>query len=102
MSRYDKMLEINKKASEQKIEQAKKAIFELMAEGERVTVPKLMEKTGLSRGFFYKNQIVRVELERVMSQQAGMSHPRKKFLIWLWIMRLQSCRNNFGYCSGKG
>ena len=28
MSRYDKMLEINKKASEQKIEQAKKAIFE--------------------------------------------------------------------------
>lgn len=80
MSRYDKMLEINKKASEQKIEQAKKAIFELMAEGERVTVPKLMEKTGLSRGFFYKNQIVRVELERVMSQQAGMSHPRKKIL----------------------
>lgn len=80
MNRYDKMLEINKRTSEQKIEQAKKVIFELMAEGERVTVPKLMEKTGLSRGFFYKNQIVRVELERVMSQQAGMSHPRKKIL----------------------
>ena len=42
MSRYDKMLEINKKASEQKIEQAKKAIFELKDEGERVTDPKHM------------------------------------------------------------
>lgn len=39
-----------------------------------------MQKTGLSRGFFYKNQIVREELERVMSQQGGMSHPRKKIL----------------------
>lgn len=80
MNRYDKMLEVNRRASEQKIEQAKKAIFELMDEGEKVTVPKLMEKTGLSRGFFYKNQAVRVELERVAQQQVGTSHPRKKIL----------------------
>lgn len=80
MSRYDKMLEINKKASEQKVEQAKNAIFELMDEGEKVTVPKLMEKTGLSRGFFYKNQAVRVELDQVAQQQVGISHPRKKIL----------------------
>lgn len=80
MSRYDKMLELNKRASEQKIAQAKKAIFALIDEREKVTVPKLMQKTGLSRGFFYKNQIVREELERVMSQQGGTSHPRKKIL----------------------
>lgn len=80
MNRYDKMLEINKRESEKKIEQAKKAIFDLMDEGEKVTVPKLMKKTGLSRGFFYKNQIVREELERVGQQQVGMSHPRKKIL----------------------
>ena len=51
MDRYEKMLECNRKASDEKIERARKAIFELMDEGERVTVPRLMEKTGLSRGF---------------------------------------------------
>ena len=46
MDRYEKMLECNRKASDEKIERARKAIFELMDEGERVTVPRLMEKTG--------------------------------------------------------
>ena len=51
-----------------------------MDEGERLTVPRLMEKTGLSRGFFYKNSTVRKELDRALEQQAGMSNPRKKIL----------------------
>ena len=65
MNKYEKMLECNRKASDEKIERARKAIFELMDEGEKVTVPKLMEKTGLSRGFFYKNPSVRQTLDRV-------------------------------------
>ena len=44
------------------------------------TVLKLMEKTGLSRGFFYKNPTVRKELDRAFEQQAGMSNPKKKIL----------------------
>ena len=52
MNRYDKMLALNKKASDEKIERARKAIFELMDDKEKVTVPKLMQKTGLSRGSF--------------------------------------------------
>lgn len=80
MSKYGKMLAINKKASDEKIERARKVIFELMDEKEKVTVPKLMEKTGLSRGFFYKNPVVRQIVERAVEQQAAMSHPRKNIL----------------------
>ncbi|WP_455437589.1 DUF6262 family protein [Hungatella hathewayi] len=80
MSKYEKMLALNKKASDEKIQRAVKAIFELMDEGEKITIPRLMEKTGLSRGFFYKNPTVRRDLDRAMEQQAGMSNPRKKIL----------------------
>lgn len=80
MSKYDKMLAINKKVSNEKIERAKNAIFELMDEKERVTVPKLMEKTGLSRGFFYKNPDVRKAVDRAIEQQGGINHPRKNII----------------------
>lgn len=77
MKKYDKMLALNKEHSEEKITRAKKAIFRMMDVGEKVTVPKLMEKTGLSRGFFYKNQIVRKEIDRAMQQQVGMVDPKR-------------------------
>lgn len=80
MSKYEKMLALNKRVSDEKIERARKAIIQLMDEGERLTVPRLMEKTGLSRGFFYKNSTVRKELDRALEQEAGMSNPRKKIL----------------------
>ena len=80
MSKYDKMLALNKKKSNEKIERAKKAIFDLMDEKERVTVPKLMEKTGLSRGFFYKNPVVRQVIDQAIKQQGGINHPRKNIL----------------------
>ncbi|WP_455616943.1 DUF6262 family protein [Eisenbergiella sp.] len=80
MSKYDKMLALNKKKSNEKIERAKKAIFDLMDEKERVTVPKLMEKTGLSRGFFYKNPVVRQVIDQAIEQQGGINHPRKNIL----------------------
>ena len=80
MNKYEKMLALNRKASDEKIERARKAILQLMDEREPVTVLKLMEKTGLSRGFFYKNPTVRKELDRAFEQQAGMSNPKKKIL----------------------
>ena len=52
MSKYDKMIALNKQRSDEKIDTAIKAIYKMMDEGEKVTVPKLMQKTGLSRGFF--------------------------------------------------
>lgn len=80
MSKYDKMIALNRQASNEKIERARREICRLMDEGEKVTIPKLMEKTGLSRGFFYKNPIVRQEVNRALEQQAGMPDPRRSVL----------------------
>ena len=57
MSKYDKMLEVNHKAECGKNPAGKignSGVMEIEEE-DKVTVPKLMQKTGLSRGFFYKN-----------------------------------------------
>jgi hypothetical protein len=80
MSKYDKMISTNKKRSDDKVASAKKAIYELLERRERISVPKLMKMTGLSRGFFYKNAIVRKEMDRAMEQQAGVIDPRREIL----------------------
>lgn len=80
MSKYEKMLDCNRKVSAEKIELAKKTIFEMLDDGEKITIPKLIAKTGLSRGFFYKNQIVRTVLDKALEQQVGMVDPRKNIL----------------------
>ena len=59
MNKYDKMIEENQKKSKEKIELAQRTIQDMISNKERISVPKLMKKTGLSRGFFYKNPIVR-------------------------------------------
>ena len=80
MSKYDKMLEVNHKQSVEKIQRAKLKIQEMIEEEDKVTVPKLMQKTGLSRGFFYKNPEVRKAVDRALQLQAGMVDKRRKIL----------------------
>lgn len=80
MSKYDKMIEENQRKSKEKIELALQAIQDMLANKERISVPKLMKKTGLSRGFFYKNPIVRDTLNQAVEQQAGMIDPRREIL----------------------
>ena len=73
MSKYDKMLEVNHKQSVEKIQRAKLTIQEMIEEEDKVTVPKLMQKTGLSRGFFYKNPEVRKEVPGHTSAKGSRS-----------------------------
>ena len=80
MSKYDKMIEENQRKSKEKIELALQAIQDMLANKERISVPKLMKKTGLSRGFFYKNPTVRDTLNHAVDQQAGMIDPRREIL----------------------
>ncbi|MFQ7463062.1 MAG: DUF6262 family protein [Agathobacter sp.] len=80
MSKYDKMIEENQRKSKEKIELALQAIQDMLANKERISVPKLMKKTGLSRGFFYKNPTVRDTLNQTVEQQAGMIDPRREIL----------------------
>ena len=54
--KYDKMIEITQAESQRKMEIAKKAISGMIDSMERITVAELVKRTGLSRGFFYKNQ----------------------------------------------
>lgn len=80
MSKYDKMVALNKQVSDEKIERARREICRMLSEGEKVTIPKLMEKTGLSRGFFYKNPIIREEISQALERQGGMADPRRNIL----------------------
>ncbi len=80
MSKYDKMVEENQKKSKEKIVAARYAIREMLENQERISVPKLMKRTGLSRGFFYKNSVIREEMNRAVEQQAGMIDPRREIL----------------------
>ena len=66
MNKYDTMLAVNKKRNKRKIDTAKKEIYKMLENGEKVTVTKLIEQTGLSRGFFYKNMQVRQRLEEAV------------------------------------
>ena len=92
MSKYDKMLELNKRKSEEKVERAVLTIRTMVLEREKVSVPALMQKTGLSRGFFYKNPIVRGEIDAAMEQQAGMVDPRN--LLRQQLQKLKSENEN--------
>ena len=80
MNKYDKMIEENQKKSKEKIELAQRTIQDMISNKERISVPKLMKKTGLSRGFFYKNPIVRDTMNEAIEQQAGMIDPRRENL----------------------
>lgn len=80
MNKYDTMVTKNRQRSEEKIAQARKAIRELQMGQERITVPKLMKMTGLSRGFFYKNPTVRKEMDDAVQGQAGLIDPRRAII----------------------
>lgn len=80
MSKYDKMIEMNRERSVEKVTAAKAAIRKMAEDGERISVPRLMKMTGLSRDFFYKNPEVRSEIDRAMEQQVGTADPRRGIL----------------------
>ncbi|WP_233457012.1 DUF6262 family protein [Blautia producta] len=76
--KYDKMIEITQAESQRKMEIAKKAIADMLNNMERITVAELVKRTGLSRGFFYKNQMVRRELDDAVRRQEAIfknQHP---------------------------
>ena len=76
--KYDKMIEITQAESQRKMEIAKKAISGMLDNMERITVAELVKRTGLSRGFLYKNQMVRRELDDAIHRQEAIfknQHP---------------------------
>jgi len=59
MAKYDKMNEVNRQESDKKIQLAIAEIHRTVSEGKQISVSELSRNTGLSKGFFYKNEQVR-------------------------------------------
>ena len=69
MAKYDKMNEINRQESQRKMELAIREIKSASKEGRNISVSELSKKTGLSKGFFYKNEEVRAVLDEIKREQ---------------------------------
>ena len=48
-----------------------------------------MKKTGLSRGFFYKNPVVPKEMDRALDLQAGMVDSKRRVLDMVMENRIE-------------
>lgn len=80
MTKYDRMVATNRATSDAKI--AKAEIAKMVSENIQVTVGELVKRTGLSRGFFYKNAEVCRALENARDLQDGkaLTRPQKVIL----------------------
>lgn len=81
MTKYDRMVATNKATSIAKIEKAKAEIAKMLSENIQVTVGELVKRTGLSRGFFYKNEEVSKALENARDLQDGKAYSKPQKII---------------------
>ena len=70
--KYDKMVAITQAESQRKMNIAKNTISDMLKNMERITVAELVKRTGLSRGFFYKNELIRREMDDAIHRQEAI------------------------------
>ena len=75
--KYDKMVECSLERSKQKVETAKREIQEMLESKEKITVAALIQKTGFSKGFFYRNEEMRRMVNEAMHQQSVTYNPKQ-------------------------
>ena len=80
MAKYDKMNDANRQESRRKIALAVEEIRRTASEGKSLSVAELSRNTGLSRGFFYKNDEVKSVLneEREKADQGKMAQIKRE------------------------
>ena len=80
MAKYDKMNEKNRQESRRKIERAVEEIRRASSEGKGLSVSELSQNTGLSKGFFYKNEEVKSVLdeEREKADQGKLAQIKRE------------------------
>ena len=81
MTKYDRMVEVNQEISRLKEEKAIRTMRLLYDNEEKITVNELVDKTGLSRAFFYKNEMVNSELERLRAMQSNIDFTARRRII---------------------
>ena len=70
--KYDKMVAITQAESQRKMNIAKNTISDMLKNMERITVAELVKRTGFSRGFFYKNELIRREMDDAIHRQEAI------------------------------
>ena len=75
--KYDKMVKCSLERSKQKVETAKREIQEMLESKEKITVAALIQKTGFSKGFFYRNEEMRRVVNEAMHQQRVTYNPKQ-------------------------
>lgn len=94
--KYDKMIAVNKAESEKKIEKAIQAIDDMRSRGIQLSVTELTRCTGLSRGFFYKNMLVRQKLDEVTKQLPSIRERQTARSQCIRDNKLQAIKEDFG------
>ena len=94
--KYDKMIAVNKAESEKKVEKAIQAIEDMRARGVQVSVTELTRCTGLSRGFFYKNILVRQKLDEATKQFSSTREGQTARNQFVRDNKLQTIREDSG------
>ena len=94
--KYDKMIAVNRAESEKKVEKAIQAIEDMKSRGVQVSVTELTRCTGLSRGFFYKNMLVRQKLDEVTKQFSPIREGQTVRDQFVRDNKLQAIREDFG------
>ena len=72
--KYDKMVAITQAESQRKMNIEKNTISDMLKNMERITVADLVKRTGLSRGFFYKNELIRREMDDAIHRPVSYTH----------------------------
>ena len=70
--KYNKMVEMSKKKSQQNIKIVEKEIERMLKQGELIQVSELARRTGFSSSFFYKNEQVKKLIEQAKKQQENV------------------------------
>lgn len=70
MSKYQKMVACNRKSSADKIELAKKTIFKMLDEGEKITIPKLIAKKDCREDFFTRTPLYEAHWTRHLNSRS--------------------------------
>ena len=82
MGKEDKMVERNKKVSREKAESVCKEIERMLADKERISPQELVRRTGVSRGFLYKNPVVSERMRQArIRQMDGQFIPVQKTIL---------------------
>lgn len=82
MERHENMVSHNQRRNNRKEANVIKEINKMLKNDEQVTIGKLVKITGMSRAYFYNNQVVHAEVLRAQKEQEGKTFVREQEVIF--------------------